>query len=129
MTWLFINPHKGNIVLQYEESIVFNPLKVIPLEISVRNTVVSEYRFGELAARLHDAKAQGNDLRGQKEVDHFLLVSFHQSTCGTVSARGTNETTPFARHEKYTCVYFCHCKLSAAANTENVAFSMWEGVK
>lgn len=82
MTWLFINPHKGNIVLQYEVLIVFNPLKVIPLEISVRNTVVSEYRFGELAARLHDAKAQGNDLRGQQEVDHFLLVSFHQSTCG-----------------------------------------------
>lgn len=39
-----------------------------------------EYRFGKLAARLHDAKAQGNNLCGQQEVDYFLFVGFHQST-------------------------------------------------
>lgn len=41
---------------------------------------MSEYRFREFAARLHNAKAQGNDLCGQQEVDDFLLIRFHQST-------------------------------------------------
>lgn len=59
------------------------------------------YRFGELAARLHDAKAQGNDLCGQKEVDHFLLIRFHQSTC---AQRGHN--IHFLRHHKYTGIHF-----------------------
>lgn len=45
-----------------------------------RQTV--EYRFRELAAGLHDTKAQGDDLCCQKEVDYFLLICFHQSPCG-----------------------------------------------
>lgn len=36
-----------------------------------------EYRFGELTAGLHDAKAQRDDLCCQKEVDYFLLICFH----------------------------------------------------
>lgn len=41
---------------------------------------IKSYRFGKLAAGLHDAKAQGNDLCGQQEVDYFLFVCLHQST-------------------------------------------------
>ena len=39
------------------------------------------YRFGKLTARLHYAKAQGNDFCRQQEVDHFLLICFDQGTC------------------------------------------------
>jgi galactokinase len=39
------------------------------------------YRFGKLTARLHYAKAQGNDFCCQQEVDHFLLICFDQGTC------------------------------------------------
>lgn len=48
---------------------------------------MKEYRFGELTARLHDAKAQGDDLCCQKEVNYFLLVCFHQSPCGNFGKR------------------------------------------
>lgn len=73
-----------------------------------------QYRFGELAAILHDAKAQGNDLCGQQEVDHFLLICFHQSAY-TGLTQGTDET--FSRHEEYRCIYkFTFYKHSVTVN-------------
>lgn len=42
------------------------------------NTKESTYRFGEFAARLHDAQAQGDNFCCQQKIYHFLLISFHQ---------------------------------------------------
>ncbi len=58
------------------------------------------YRFGQLAAGLHDAKAQGNDLCGQQEIDYFLLIGFYQSTWKGLT-QGINETLHFWKHEQF----------------------------
>jgi hypothetical protein len=36
------------------------------------------YRFGKIGTTVHDSKAQRNDLRGEEEADHVLLVRLHK---------------------------------------------------